>query len=402
MPTKAILRATNHNGALAMASYVDYANSERQKEIGRLMDEGLSSAQIAEKVGADPGNIRKAMRTIRARAAKKGHAPEHDMRHTVPDGYAVKGTSTLYKEGQPVLQWVKTNQDAERQLELMQAAVAELSKEIPPSSPIKKPKRQLNSDLLNLYTLTDCHVGMLAWHREGGADWDLKIAEETLVGAFIAMMDGAPNSEYAIVGELGDFEHFDGFDAVTPTNRHQLDADGRFPKIIETSIRIRRRFIDEALKRHKKVICLMAEGNHNIVSSMWMRKMFAALYINEPRVEIIDTEIPYYAYQFGKVMLGWHHGHKKPNHELPLLFASQFPEIWGATKYRHAHTGHRHHMETKEHSGMTVYQHQTMAARDAHASHGGYISDRAVDCMTYHKEHGHVASNFVKPSMLSS
>lgn len=385
-----------------MASYVDYANSDFQKQVAELMDDGLSATAIAEKLGRDPGNTRKAARTVRARAAKKGHAPEHDMQHTVPDGFAVKGTSTLYKDGRPALQWVKTNQDQERQLELMQETVKALSEQIPPASPVILTKNQYNKDLLNLYTLTDCHVGMLAWHKEGGADWDLKIAEETLVGSFIAMMNGAPNAETAIVGELGDFEHFDGFDAVTPTNRHQLDADGRFPKIIETSIRIRRRFIEEALRRHKKVVCLMAEGNHNIVSSMWMRKMFKALYANEPRVEIIDTEIPYYAYKFGKVMLAWHHGHKKPNHALPLLFASYFPEIWGNTEFRDGHTGHRHHTETKEHSGMTIYQHRTMAARDAHASHGGYMSERAVDCMTYHKEHGHVASNFVKPSMLSS
>jgi len=382
-----------------MSSYADFANSERQKEIGRLMDEGLSSQQIADKIKADAGNTRKAMRTLRARAGKRD-IPQHNSK--IPDGFKIKGTSTLYKDGQPALQWVKTNEDLERQQQIMLETVEALSQDIPPAKPIKTLKQSFSADLLNLYTLTDCHVGMLAWHKEGGADWDLKIAEETLVAAFIAMMDGAPNAEYAIVGELGDFEHFDGFDAVTPTNRHQLDADGRFPKIIEVSIRIRRRFIDEALKRHKVVICLIAEGNHNIVSSMWMRKMFAALYANEPRVQIIDTEIPYYAYRFGKVMLGWHHGHKKPNHALPLLFASYFPEIWGSTNYRHGHTGHRHHMETKEHSGMTIYQHQTMAARDAHASRGGYMSDRAVDCMTYHREHGHVASNFVKPSMLSS
>ena len=383
-----------------MASFVDFSTTERQREIAALMDQGLTGTEIGRRLGINERNARRSVELLKGRLANKDRMQHID---TTPEGFGIKRTSTNYaKDGSVSQQWVIRTPDEERQAELMRQYVETLSEEIRPAKPTKILRKQYNADLLNLYTLTDCHVGMLAWHKEGGDDWDLKIAEDTLVGAFMAMMDGAPSAETAIVGELGDFEHFDGFDAVTPTNRHQLDADGRFPKIIETSIRIRRRFIDEALKRHKTVICLMAEGNHNIVSSMWMRKMFKALYANEPRVHVIDTEIPYYAYQFGKVMLAWHHGHKKPNHALPLLFASYFPEIWGATEFRDGHTGHRHHAETKEHSGMTIHQHRTMAARDAHASHGGYMSERAVDCMTYHRQHGHVASNFVKPSMLSS
>jgi len=136
-----------------MAGYSDFANSERQKQIAELMDEGLSSRKIAEKVGGDSANVRSAMKTIRARAAKKDRKEHIDK---TPDGFGIKRTSTYYPktENEPA-QWVIRTADAERQLELMQAAVAELSKEIPPSSPIKKPKRQLNSDLLNLYTLTD-------------------------------------------------------------------------------------------------------------------------------------------------------------------------------------------------------------------------------------------------------
>src|SRR3990167_6598489 len=31
-----------------------------------------------------------------AQGARFGYAPEHDLTHTVPDGYALKGASTLY------------------------------------------------------------------------------------------------------------------------------------------------------------------------------------------------------------------------------------------------------------------------------------------------------------------
>jgi hypothetical protein len=128
--------------------------------------------------------------------------------------------------------------------------------------------------------------------------------------------------------------------------------------------------------------------------------MFQALYENEPRIQVIDSELPYYVYQHGETMLAWHHGHLSKNNALPILFASQFPKVWGSTVKRYAHCGHRHHVEEKEHSGMTVIQHSTLAARDAYASRGGWMSERHVTSITYSDKYGQVARNTVTPEML--
>lgn len=125
-----------------------------------------------------------------------------------------------------------------------------------------------------------------------------------------------------------------------------------------------------------------------------------ALYENEPRITVIDSELPYYTHRHGNTMLAFHHGHMSRNDSLPLLFASQYPEIWGATKKRYCHTGHRHHVEEKEHSGMTVIQHATLSARDSYAARGGWISERQAQSITYHKEFGKVATNMVTPEMV--
>ncbi len=101
-------------------------------------------------------------------------------------------------------------------------------------------------------------------------------------------------------------------------------------------------------------------------------------------------------------MLCWHHGHMKKNDQLPLLFAAQYPSIWGVTSKRYAHTGHRHHHEEKEHSGMTVIQHPTLAARDAYAARGGWVAERQATAMTFHAKYGLVARNTVTPEMLEA
>jgi hypothetical protein len=257
-----------------------------------------------------------------------------------------------------------------------------------------------NDQLCNLYVMTDCHVGMLAWHKEGGEDWDLKIAESVLTGCFRQMVDLSPLAGTGFVCQLGDWLHSDGLLPMTPTHHHILDQDGRFSKIVQTSIRILRRLIDHALTKHDKVIVLMAEGNHDPASSIWLRAMFQALYENEPRVCVIDSELPYYVYTHGETMLAFHHGHLKKTDALPMLFAAQFPKQWGESKSRYCHTGHRHHTEEKEHSGMTVMQHPTLAARDAYAARGGWISERKVSSITYHKKYGQVARIVVTPEML--
>jgi hypothetical protein len=233
---------------------------------------------------------------------------------------------------------------------------------------------------------------MKAWGKESGADWDLEIAERTLVGAALQMIQTAPQADTGIVAQLGDWMHFDGMSAVTPTSGHVLDADSRFSKVVGVSVRILRRIIDAALARHSRVVVLMAEGNHDPASSVWLRHMFQLLYEREPRLAVIDSELPYYVYQHGETMIGWHHGHLKKPDELPLLFASQFAREWGNTTRRYVHCGHLHHVNEREHSGVTVTQHPTIAARDAYAAtEAAWIADRSVSAITYHKRFGQVA-----------
>lgn len=356
----------------------------------------------AKAMGVHHSSVGKAIDRLKAHAARQGYSPDHDMKRPVPDGFLLKGVSTYYdKDGNAAGQWVKSSVDRERQAELFKAAAEAMAEEMPRLAAIARPITT-NADLCNLYTLTDSHVGMLAWHKEGGDDWDLGIAEKTLVGCFEQMMAAAPAAHVGIVNQLGDWLHYDGLSAITPLHGNVLDADGRFSKMVAAAIRILRRVIDLALIRHNEVHVILAEGNHDIASSVWLRHMFKALYENEPRVTVNDNELPYYVFQHGKVMLAFHHGHLSKNDALPILFAAQYPVMWGATSKRYVHTGHRHHKDEKEHPGITVVQHPTLAARDAYAARGGWISEREATAMTYHSQFGLVARNTVTPEMLAA
>jgi hypothetical protein len=382
-----------------MQDLLQFCETERQAEILKAVIEYGSNNQASFKLGIARQTVDGAVNRVKRLAEIKGWSPEHDMVHTVPDAFVVKGTSTLYKDGVAKIQWVKTRLDDTRRQELIRDAFEAMAEQLPRLIPIKSPKHTLEK-LCNLYTFTDYHMGMLAWHKETGADWDLKIAEKTLTDCFEVMLANSPNAKVGFINQLGDFLHSDGMFPVTPTSGHILDQDGRFSKIVQTTIRVLRRIVDMALSQHDEVIVLMAEGNHDMASSIWLRSMFKALYENEPRVKVIESELPYYYYKHGETMLCFHHGHLSKNDQLPILFASQFPEIWGKTTKRYCHTGHRHHVEEKEHSGMIVIQHPTLSARDAYASRGGWISERQATSITYHEKYGQVARNTVTPEMV--
>lgn len=378
---------------------LDFATERQREYLLAWREHGtLRAAGVA--MGVHWRNIIQAKERVQKKAALQGYSPRHDMVKPVPDGYVVKGVSTYYNdEGKPTGQWVKSSVSHQALLQALREAVDALKEEITPVAPVAGPTFT-EAALCNLYTFTDYHLGMLAWHREGGDDWDLSIAESNLLGCYAYMIAMSPKASHAVINIQGDFLHTDGKTPVTPAHGHVLDADSRYPKIRRAAIRIIREMVRMALERHDTVHLVIAEGNHDEEGTGWLSDMMAVVYENEPRLTVDDSALPFYCHQWGQVMLGIHHGHKVKNEALPLLFAAQFPEVWGSTKRREIHCGHRHHRDEKEYNGVTVVQHPTLAARDAYAARGGWIADRAAWAITYHRDYGAVGRVMVTPEMV--
>ena len=383
------------------AALIPFCNTDMQRERLKMLASGKTHRQICKELGISLGSLGDMVEKIKSYASRRGWAPEHDMCYVVPDGLMVKGTSTLIdkRTGDSVMQWVKTTADQERQIQIMREISEGMTKDIPKAKPRAEPV-STKSSLMNCYVLSDVHVGMLAWPLETGDKWDLKEAERVVMGCYRAMVDAAQPADEAVICNLGDWVHSDGLESVTPTSGHILDQDGRFPKVVEISTRLLRMIVDLALKKHSRVHLIIAEGNHDLATSMHLRNAFKWGYENEPRLTIDESVSPYYACQFGKTMLGFHHGHLIKPEQMPGYFAAQYAPMWGATTKREIHCGHRHHYQAKEHPGITVVQHPTIAAKDAYAARHGFFSDRRAICTTYHREFGKVATTEVTPEMI--
>lgn len=333
------------------------------------------------------------------RRARLGHAPGHFVSGVAPGYLMGKVTVQRNAEGDVERTWERQSPEQRLSQEMLDSALEAMRETIEPVALTNAPTHTL-AHLLTLYSFFDYHVGMLAWHKEGGADWDLQIAEKTGVDAMRMLVSGAPASDTAVINIGGDWLHFDGLLPITPTHGHVLDADSRFGKVVDVAIRLIRQLVSLALQKHQNVILLIMEGNHDLSSSLWLRKMFAVLFENEPRVTVHESELPYYAIEWGITMLGFHHGHLRKNEQLPSLFSAVFREMWGRCRKVYIHTGHRHHLDSKDHAGARVTQHPTLAAMDAHAARGGYFTEREITAITYNKHSGQAGTVSVTPEML--
>ena len=380
-------------------SLLNYCNTERQAEVVRLFESGMNKTEIGAALGVTRETIKSTLKTVSDRAAKQGHSPQHDMVHTVPDGYKVKGVSTYYNdEGKPTGQWVKSQADEKRQLEIMLERLDTAMDSIPRFMPTVTPEKT-DENLLTLLTITDFHLGMYAWEAETGDAWDVDIARQVFLDSVYKMIQGSPKSEVGVLCQLGDFLHWDGMLAITPTSAHVLDADTRYGKLVDLAMTVMSQAVGMMLDHFGRVVVVSAEGNHDISGSIWLRKFIKHVFGDDERVEVIDNEFPFYGYLWGETMLGFHHGHKVKLANLHKLFASEprFRKMWGSATQTYIHVGHYHHEKVIEDGGAIAEQHPTLSARDAYAARGGWVSQRGAKVITYHKTDGEVARITVRP-----
>lgn len=379
-----------------------YTKTEAQRNLIRMRRDGATWLEVATKLQIDGGNGRQTIRILKERAARQGYSPEHDMTHEVPEGFNVRGVSTLYDaEGQVKSQWVKSQNDRERQLQMLLDTIESGGSGYKKYKPTKLPKK-LDDDLLALLTITDFHLGMYAWADEAGEDWDSDIARSVFLDSVAAMIAAAPAAGTGILNQLGDFLHFDGLLAVTPTGNNILDADTRYGKLVDMSMSVMAEAIRMMLKKFGEVRVIQAEGNHDMASSVWMRKHLKYLFADEPRVTVDDSEFPYYAFLHGRTMLGFHHGHKVKLAQMFKLFSSEprFRGMWGQSDHTYIHSGHLHHERVVENGGAIAEQHPTLSSRDAYAARGGWVSQRGAKMITYDKIDGEVHRITVRPRTL--
>ena len=322
-----------------------------------------------------------------AKEIATGGAVEAPPLDAIPAGHKVKGVSTLIgSDGAVRGQWVKTAEVKELPEEILTRMVERLPT-MPARRPIPAPPVGA-TDLLAVYPLGDPHVGMLAWVAEGGASFDLKIAESLLTTAIRDLVHRGPAADQALIVNLGDFFHFDNDSQKTTRGQHTLDVDGRNMKVYEAGLRIFTSIIDAALSRHSTVTVDNVAGNHDANSAQWLALCLRSYYRNNPRVTIEVDPAPRHYHRFGANLIGTTHGDRGKMAEFDRDMSAERAKDWGETQHRIWLVGHVHHSTVKEVKGCTIETFRTLAARDSWHAGQGYAAMRDMHRLAFHKRFG--------------
>lgn len=318
--------------------------------------------------------------------------PARTETYELPPGHRVKAVSALVDaSGKVVQQWMKTTETEISTETIVESVKEAISGYTAPPMGLARPKNT-HSELLSVYPLVDWHIGLLAWSRETGEDFDLRIARSAILDRMGACIDATEPSETGIVLGIGDMLHFDGYEPVTSRSQNFLDADGRYPKVLRTALDMIFATIDLALRRHRRVLARILPGNHDARAAIALSTALWVAFRGHKRVTVDDSPSYYWWHRFGKVLLGATHGDKAKMKDLPLVMAHDCPEDWAASTYRRIYTGHIHHESRIEEGGVIVTSMRSPTARDAYHSFNRWRAGRSVYSETFSSD-GKVASS---------
>lgn len=374
-----------------------WADAVQLTYIEAVQRAGGSVRGAANLVGKHHSTVQRSLQRLTDKAAGKGYAPDYGIDSPVPDPFLVKGHSTLERVGPDgartqVLQWTKTRLDDVEWMENVKAGVAAFVEE---QAPLPVPSLaqggSVNTDIIPWIEIGDAHLGMLAHEAETGANFDLKIAEAELCKAISMLIDELPLVERLVINDLGDFTHYENMAGVTDHSGHQLDYDGRFPKMIEVYARIMRFIVDKALTKATYVDMIINQGNHSRTNDMWMAVLLRAVYGNTDRVNVLNNSSPFIGYRMGNTLVMTHHSDTCKPHRLASVMTTDFAADWGETEYHYIDIGHIHHgMVLKEHPGVHIESFNQLAAKDKWANDSGYRSRSSITMIYRSRTYGEV------------
>jgi hypothetical protein len=373
----------------------------RQLEFLEAVEKHGSGRKAAKALGVNPRTLEKSLQALRRKAATMGYSPEHDMRHTVPEGFTVRGVSTYYdEEGKPRGQWVKSTADNERREEMLREAVEVLSQECKGLAPIIKPPKHVLDDLMCIIPVGDPHFGLYVWAQECGADFDTDIARRLSIAAADRLIASVPHCGLGILLLLGDVTHANDQSNATPGHKHQLDVDSRYVRVIAITVETWRHIILRMKEKFGKVIGKLLPGNHDPQAVWALAYTLHAYFSNDPAIQIDLGPSKFWYHLFGNVLIGSTHGDTVKPERLPAIMAADKPQEWGAAKHRYWYTGHIHSKNAIEFPGVQWESFRTLAPADSYASTYGYRSGRDMVAIVHHREHGEIERHRCDVGML--
>ena len=127
------------------------------------------------------------------------------------------------------------------------------------------------------------------------------------------------------------------------------------------------------LAQFAPVDVVVVQGNHDFERMFYAGEVLAAIYHNNKNVNVNNSLDARKYYEYGINMIMFTHGDKEKTQELPLLIATEQPEMWSRAKVREIHCGHKHKEMLNEYMGTKVRFIPSICGNDLWHKTQGYI-----------------------------
>lgn len=260
---------------------------------------------------------------------------------------------------------------------------------VKPTKPKPLPKAvKHDKNLMSGIFIGDAHIGMRAFGVETKhSNFDVDIGVQQLRDAVDYLVEKAPSAETGLLVDVGDFLHANTQHNTTFSGT-PLDTDTRHYQVMKAAGEVMEYMINRMLAKFKKVIVVIARGNHNTDAAGAVQLMMEFYYKKEPRVNILPVDGFYHYIEYGKWLLGIHHGDKQRPRDLAASMARDMPEAWARTTHRLWCTGHYHKEEVKTYPGVKHKVFGALPPPDSWHASRGYSGDGEMEMITFRREGG--------------
>ena len=245
-------------------------------------------------------------------------------------------------------------------------------------------------DCLYVLNIQDLHLAKLAWGRETrGADYDIKIAERVYHEAVDDLMRKVPSNrvEEVVVIVGSDFFQIDN-DRSETTRGTYVDSDSRVFKAFEVGTKIMTETIEKIANQFKVRIVTVC-GNHDATISQYLGFYVSAWFRSHPNVTVDNSFSSRKYVPYGKTLITFDHGDEIKLDKLPLTMMRENQSTVSNYKYFEVLTGHLHHEQVDEYSGVKVRIAPALCPADSWHSKKGLIgSVRQSQGLLYQRDNG--------------
>ena len=230
-------------------------------------------------------------------------------------------------------------------------------------------------------SLPDIHYGKLT-------DLSISAAEEQFMNTIQNLVDKAKglNIEKFILPIGNDGMNSEGMRLTTTKGTPQHDAIGwresfqGYCHLMTTAI--------DYLKSKAPVQVVVISGNHDFERMFYAGDVIKGWYRNDKNV-VVDNSMESRKYvEYGVNMIMYTHGDKEKPSEMPLIMATEQPEMFARCSVREVHCGHLHKEMVNEYRGIKVRFIPSICANDDWHKTMGYSATRTGQAYIWSKTNG--------------